>query len=230
MSQPDVAPPISALYLEAYESFAAFAATLSPADWATPVPCLPGWDARDVLSHVSGIPDDALAGRFDGVATEPWTASQVARNRDFTVDELLSRWSEQAAGFAAGLDAIGERRPPFDCHSHEHDIRQALDRPGNRDSTIVEAGAMTFAHGFDHPFPVTVSLTDGRTLTSGGNGAAGAAVIVRDVSTFELFRSGLGRRSRSQVENYDWVGDDDDIATVIDGWFMFGPAEQPVLE
>ena len=125
---------IAVRYDEATRSFIDFARTLSDADWATPVPCTPLWTVRDVLSHVSGIPDDGLAGRTDGAATEPWTASQVERNAGFTVDELLERWEGQYEVFGAALEAMGEDRPPYDCHSHEHDIRHALGRPGRRDS------------------------------------------------------------------------------------------------
>ena len=90
----------------------------------------PAWTARDVLSHVSGIPDDALAGRMEGAPGEAWTAAQVERNRDARVDELLDRWEQQASGFADVIESMGETRPPFDVHSHEHDLRQALGRPG----------------------------------------------------------------------------------------------------
>ena len=50
-----------------------------------------------MLSHVAGIPDDVFAGRIDGVATDPWTAAQVERNRSLAVDDLLARWDEQSA-------------------------------------------------------------------------------------------------------------------------------------
>ena len=38
---------------------------------------------------------------------------------------------------------------------------------------------------------------------------------------------GLGRRSRSQVERYDWSGDP---SAVLDSWFLFGPAEHDIVE
>ena len=49
---------ISRLYLAAQRSFVELARTLSPDQWATPVPCTPGWCVRDVLSHVAGVTDD----------------------------------------------------------------------------------------------------------------------------------------------------------------------------
>lgn len=44
---------------------------------ATTVPTCREWSVHDVVAHVTGIVDDALAGRLDGVATDPWTAAQV---------------------------------------------------------------------------------------------------------------------------------------------------------
>jgi uncharacterized protein (TIGR03083 family) len=228
----DPVTPTSVLYIAAAESFIDLAQTLSGEQWSTAVPCLPGWDVRDVLSHASGVPDDALAGRMDGAPGEAWTASQIERNRDASVDELLERWTAQYVGFAKLLDAIGEPRPPFDCHAHEHDVRDALGLAGNRDHLVLEAAAVRAAQGFgESPFPVTVQLADGRSFTSGGSNADREdGVTVRGLSSFELVRSRLGRRARTQVETYDWSGDDIRVAATIDTWFFFGPAERPIVE
>jgi uncharacterized protein (TIGR03083 family) len=171
----------------------------------TPTPCCPGWTVRDVLSHVAGIPDDAFAGRMDGVASEAWTAAQVERNRDLSVDQLLARWDEQAEPFAAGMTSR-ESRPPFDCHTHEHDVRQAVNRPGNRESRLVAIAAAGLAEPLRE------------------------ADVSCDLSDFELFRSRLGRRSRAQVEAYPWSGDAPAVAEVIDAWFVFGPSAVDIAE
>jgi uncharacterized protein (TIGR03083 family) len=194
-------------YLAAQRSFVAFARDLSADDWAAPVPCCPGWTVRDVLSHVAGIPDDVFAGRIDGVATGPWTAAQVERNRSLAVDDLLARWDEQSAAFATLMQSIGQDRPPIDCQAHEHDIRHALGRPGNRDNDIIVGAA--------------AEMLD--KLREQG-------VELRGATPFEVFRSRLGRRSRSQLDDYDWVGEPDAVAAVRDAWFAFGPAEQPIIE
>ena len=194
-------------YLAAQRSFGALARELSADDWAAPVPCCPGWTVRDVLSHVAGIPDDVFAGRIDGVATDAWTAAQVERNRSLGVDELLSRWDEQAAAFAALMQSIGQDRPPIDCLAHEHDVRQALGRPGHRDSGIIVQAAAD----------VLGELRD-------------QGVELRGATPFEVFRSKLGRRSRSQVDDYDWVGEPTAVAAALDSWFAFGPATHPIVE
>ena len=182
-----------------------------------------------MLSHVSGIPDDAFAGRMEGAPGEAWTAAQVERNRDARVDELLDRWQQQASTFADVIESMGETRPPFDLHSHEHDLRQALGRPGGRSNVIVETAGSALASFSDVAVRVTVELDDGRTVVSGDADSA-AAVVVRGLSTFELFRSRLGRRSRQQVRDYDWTGSDDDIDAVLARWFNFGPSPLPIDE
>ena len=223
--------PTSVLYAAAVESFVAFARTLADDQWLMPVPCLPGWDVRDVLSHVAGIPDDAFAGRMEGAPGEAWTAAQVERNRDMTAADLLDRWTEQYVAFGDVLDGISEHRPPFDCHAHEHDISHALGLTGNRDSLIVQAAEVQLARSLEAPVSVSVVLNDGRVFTTGVDRSGGdVAVTLRGVSAFELFRSRLGRRSRSQVEQYAWTGSEADVAATIDAWFAFGPADGPVDE
>jgi hypothetical protein len=224
-------PSIAELYLNAHESFVDFAGTLSDDDWTTSMQCTPGWTVRDVLSHVAGVPDDALAGRIDGAPGEAWTAAQIERNRDLSILRLFERWALQVGDFAAAIEAIGEIRPPFDCHSHEHDIRHAVGRSGNQDTTIIETAGSRLAEGFSTPFVVTIELDDGRSISSGGEGNLPAdGVTLRSVSTFDLFRSRLGRRTRDQVRGLDWTGSNEDIDLVIDDWFLFGPSDITIDE
>ena len=222
-------PGIAELYLLAHASFDDLASSLSDDDWTTSVPCTPGWTVRDVLSHVSGVPDDALAGRMEGAPGEAWTAAQIERNRHAGVAELLARWAEQTPVFATAIESMGEHRPPFDAHSHEHDVRHAIGRPGDRSNLIVQTAGFGLASIDGVGVRVTVELDDQRAVVSGALGSA-ASVTLRGVSVFELFRSRLGRRSREQVRNYEWTGTAADIETVIDRWFNFGPSPLPIEE
>ena len=216
-------------YTEAVESFVDFARTLTDADWATHVPCTPLWTVRDVLSHVSGVPDDGLAGRVDGAATESWTQSQVERNAELGVHELLDRMLGQYEALGANIDRMGEQRPPFDCHSHEHDMRHAIGRPGNRESAIIDDFAELMVGVFgDLPVRLTVTYEDDSGFVVGAHDATSDATI--SISKFDMFRSRLGRRSRDQVRALDWGGDDEAIDAAIAGWFMFGPSEIAIDE
>jgi hypothetical protein len=219
-------PSIAELYLVAVDSFIDLARTLDASDWSTQVPCTPAWTVRDVLSHVSGIPDDALAGRMDGAPGEAWTAAQVERNRSADVDELLARWTQQAPAFAEVIEQIGEGRPPIDCHSHEHDVRHALGRPGARANAIIEQPSFA---AVDSPLRIVIEFADGSVDTT-GDPTSPSTVTLRGVTRFELFRSRLGRRSRQQVRDADWVGVDADIDVVLDRWFTFGPSDSPIDE
>ena len=221
-------PDIATSYRFAQESFAALARTLPAEAWSTPVPCTPEWTVRDVLSHVSGITDDALAGRMAGAPGEDWTAAQIERNRSATIDELLERWAAQTPAFADIIQQIGEGRPPFDCHTHEHDVRHAVGRPGNRDSIIIESMAADLAVVDGCPVPLDVVL-GGRPIRSGPADGP-AAVTLELITPFELFRSRPGRRSREQMRAWDWVGDDADIDAVLDVWAVFGPTATAIDE
>lgn len=219
-------PSISESYLLAVDSFVDLARTLDASDWARRVPCTPAWTARDVLSHVSGIPDDALAGRMDGAPGEAWTAAQVERNRSASVDDLLTRWSQQAPAFAEVIEQIGEGCPPIDCHSHEHDIRHALGLPGARSNSIIDQPSFA---SIGAPVRIVIEFVDGSTVTT-GDVTSGSTVTLRGATKFEVFRSRLGRRSRLQMRDADWVGTDADIDAVLDRWFSFGPSPSPIDE
>ena len=226
-------PPIARLYLDAHRSFVDLARTLDHDDWATLVPCCPGWSVRDVLSHVAGLADDLVNGRVDGAGTDSWTASQVERWRGAPVDELLDQWEQQAPGVAEVLEQLGEVRPPIDCCTHEHDVRHALGRPGNRDAEVV--GFATAALGrVDTAVPVEVELTDGRRFAWTSVEAEHDLldhhdrITVRGLDPFELFRSRLGRRSADQVRAYDWSEPPAD--EILDAWFNFGPSPTDIHE
>ena len=105
--------------------------SLDDDELARAVPACPGWTVHDVVSHITGVADDALNGRMDGVATDPWTAAQVERGRGLSTADLLERWTEQAAVFESFP------LPPqavIDLTTHEQDIRGAVDQPGARDT------------------------------------------------------------------------------------------------
>lgn len=219
----------SVRYTEAVESFVEFARTLTDAEWATHVPCTPLWTAREVLSHVSGLPDDGLAGRMEGAPGEAWTQSQVERNAELGVDALLDRLVEQYPLFGPALDQLGEGRPPFDCHSHEHDLRHAIGRPGNRDSAIIEDASTMMLINLDRlPVGLTIAYDDGTEHKLGPDDATATATL--SISKFDMFRSRLGRRSLDQVRAFDWAGDEEAVDAVMAAWFTFGPNEIAIDE
>lgn len=234
MTDPDTGQPtpdrtISVRYREAVASFAVLARSLNEDEWATPVPCTPGWTVRDVLSHVAGVSDDVLGGRVEGAATEPWTASQVARFARFDVEDLLVQWEAQVDDLGAAIESVGEQRPPFDCHSHEHDVRHAIGRPANRTSAIIaDAVPGLLARLADVPVAIEVDLGEGTVVSTGQPDAEPRLDLA--TSRFEVFRSILGRRTPDQMRDLDWSGDLDALDQIAPAWFLFGPSEIDIVE
>jgi uncharacterized protein (TIGR03083 family) len=193
-------------------------AALEPGDDERAVPACPGWTVHDLVAHMTGVSDDALNGRLDGVATDPWTAAQVERGRAMSVADLVTRWSEQGPvfeGFPLPPEAV------IDLTTHEHDLRGALDRPGARDSDEL---LFAFAFAADR----ATSVMPGLRIESGGAsyGPADATAVLRG-QPFELYRALLGRRSADQLRGLDWQdGPPEDLGVLT----RFGPAAADVIE
>ena len=205
---------------------------LDAAAAAAPVPTCPAWTVHDVVAHLSGIVVDVANGNLDGMTTEPWTAAQVEARRDRTVAQILAEWDEHAPAFEAVLDGIGQpgRQAVADVVTHEHDIRTALGRPGERASDAVRIGFAMVAAGFvasaaGHGLAVRLEPAGGEAV-----GPADAAVVLRG-DRFELLRAITGRRSATQVRALGWPADGGDGG--VRAAFTFGPfhpAVAPVAE
>ncbi len=111
----------------------------------------------------------------------------------------------------------------FDALSHEHDIRGALDRPGERDHDDVRLACRLLTARLDAPVALELHVGDDVIRPAGADGPA----LRLRTSAFELVRLRLGRRSRAQVIALDWSGDP---APVVDRLFIFGPAADDVRE
>lgn len=180
-----------------------------PEQLARQVPACPEWTVHDLLAHVTGVAVDVSAGRIEGAGSDPWTAAQVEARKDATRDDLLAEW--EAAPIGAALleaDTMQAAQVVFDLTTHEHDLRGALELPGERDSEGVDVG-WTWAT------TVLGMLRDGYgegavvLTTAEGETTCGAAAPTSGVSAdrFELFRAMTGRRSAEQVAAWDWTGE-----------------------
>ena len=222
---------IGAIYAEGRVRLTDLVGSADPEGRTRPVPGCPEWAVHDVIAHVTGVCADVLAGNVEGVATEPWTAAQVARRKDMSLTEILGEWAQ----VAPQVEAVAEHFPArvdeqwvLDLTTHEHDIRGSLSRPGGRDS----AGVMV---GID--FAATMGLSGsikGRGLPAlcvraggeewiAGEGEPAAAV---EGSPFELFRAMTGRRSANQIRGLQWDGDADLFVPA----FEFGPFTLPASD
>jgi uncharacterized protein (TIGR03083 family) len=174
-----------------------------------PAPATPEWRVRDVLAHLAGVADDVVNGRVEGIASDEWTAAQVEKRREFSIDDLLTDWERWSPDFeqmlAAGpMEITGQAL--YDAVTHEHDIRHAVDRPGARESNAIEDG---------WAWLVAVRTTRGappiRFVTEQGeqiSGAGDPALTVR-APRFELVRATTGRRTREEIQAYLWEPEPD---------------------
>ena len=206
--------------------------TLDDQAASAPVPTCPAWTVRDVVAHLTGVVDDALSGRLEGVTTDPWTAAQVEARRGRPLPDVLAEWNEKAPSFESLLDAIGEpgRQAVFDTVTHEHDIRTAIGAAGARDSD-----AIGIALGFLGPWFVTTAAElpgvavalrsdDGQAF---GDPSSSSAVL--SGTAFEILRALSGRRSLDQVREMNWTGDAGPVLPCFT-WGPFTPAASPIPE
>jgi uncharacterized protein (TIGR03083 family) len=185
---------IRELYADGRERLCDLALTLGPEDAELPVPACPGWTVKDVFSHVSGVCGDVLAGRLDGVATDPWTAAQVSARAAAALPEVIAEWRSSAAAFDALLNDDAPRQLIVDLWTHEQDIRGALGVRGGRDSAQVV-------------FAVVRIVGNSGSWDLGSPGSLDEPAATLRASDFELVRAFVGRRSRSQFLALGWEGD-----------------------
>jgi uncharacterized protein (TIGR03083 family) len=187
--------------------------SIDPVQAEAPVPACPEWSVHDVVAHLTGVCADILAGNIEGVATDPWTAAQVAPRRSRPLDEVLKEWSEiapQVEAFADNFPGRAADQWVADLATHEHDVRGALSRPGARDSDAIEVGLDFLVTMFlesslaARSLPALRVRAGERQWVVGGDGDALAEL---EAAPFELFRALTGRRSPAQIRGYRWDGD-----------------------
>jgi uncharacterized protein (TIGR03083 family) len=176
-----------------------------------PVPATPAWTTHDVVAHLAGVVDDVAAGNLDGVATERWTAAQVARGSDKGITQLLDEWAGSASGFEAFLSSpagTNASAAVMDVSCHETDLRTALGLPPALTDEMLAWAAAGMREAFDSQVA-----------------AAGLPAVKVDVADFEMFRGRLGRRTRNEVSAFGWSCDP---TPYLDIFFIFGPTDHPV--
>jgi uncharacterized protein (TIGR03083 family) len=205
-----VDPQTSAtLFRETRQRIIALARTLDDTQLATKVPACPKWTVRDLIAHLAGVTADVVNDNLEGAPGEEWTAAQVAARAGRSIPELLDelaelgpRWEEIA--LAGQHPSFIVRTAFMDSGVHEADLHGALGikrPPGEVSAAIVATVMPRRGRIFDGVGEFTV-ITPDETYTF-GSGPASATVRV---DSYDLCRALFGRRSRAQIEAWDWEG------------------------
>jgi uncharacterized protein (TIGR03083 family) len=212
--------PVAAAYNGVRARVGELTGTLDETASWTPVPPCPRWSVHDVVAHLVGVVEDALAGRLDGVATDPWTQAQVEARKDQSIPEMLASWSAAAPPFEGLLDDIGPvgRQAVLDAVTHEHDIRTALGESAARQSDAVIIG-----YEFGAPVFLEDAEGHGARIRLEGFGVQAFGPIDAPLrlqgSPFDLMRALTGRRSLEQIRAMAWSGECEPVLDV----FTWGP-------
>jgi hypothetical protein len=123
----------------------------APAETANKVvPACPKWTVQNLVCHIIGVPEDILEGRMKGVTTDPRTQAQVDRHKSDLIAQLREILINQKSKFDVVLPNIPSpvnSQFVMDAVTHEHDLREAIDKPGAQDSLAAKvACAWLFSH------------------------------------------------------------------------------------
>lgn len=199
-------------------------AVVGPGDWSTAVPACPGWSVRDVVAHVAAVADDWVNnGPLSSPPTDADTAAHIARFDGRNVDSIVAVWNSAAAQLEKLAESDGVKAPLADLVVHEHDIRGAIARPGERDSAAVTSASDQLLTGLQTPTPLLVTVEDAEYHC----GPEGSPEIQLRTTRFEALRWRTGRRSPSQLAAMDWSADP---APLLDHLYLFGPADADLVE
>jgi uncharacterized protein (TIGR03083 family) len=181
------------------------------------VTACPGWSVHDVVAHLAGLCEDWVGQRFDGYASDGWTATQVARFADRPMDEIFAAWSAAAVAFADLPEDTFVGRPARwafgDAVVHEADLRgvTGLGRVPEEAVLLSLPGAIARWRGVlqeANAPTLLVRAPGGHEWWLGPRDAArDEAAVVVETPVYELFRALAGRRSTEQVREWTWSAD-----------------------
>lgn len=174
------------------------------------VPACPEWTVRDLFSHVTGIAADLSGGRRPAGDTQAWVDAQVADRRTRTLAEVSAEWADVAPAFEAMIEARPHRLwgLTYDTVVHEHDLRGALGRPGEREGDGVRVALHLGLRSVELDLaklglPALRVLLDGDELVVG----EGDPQLTLEASAFEALRLLGSRRSLAQLRAASFTGD-----------------------
>lgn len=197
------------------------------------VPGCPAWTVHDVLAHLAGVDADVLAGRLDGVASDPWTAAQVGARRSMSLDEILAEWEDTGPQVEAVAGDFGEAAVQWtmDCLTHDADVRGAIGEPvqierAGLDRCVNFVAGGYLIYGLEAGVPVARLTAGAHVFPPADAGIAEVGGATAEASLFELLRGLTGRRSADQIRSWSWSTDPDPYLA----GFSWGPFTVPTSD
>lgn len=157
------------------------------------VPACPKWTVQNLVCHIIGVPEDILEGRMQGVTTDPWTQAQVDRHKSDSIAQLREILINQKSKFDVVLPNIPSpvnSQFVMDAVTHEHDLREALGKPGAQDSLAVKVAVAWLASNSMYPKELVDKLRASKA------------------TEFQLMRAMTGRTSVEQMNELNLPGDE----------------------
>jgi len=175
------------IYRESRQRTVGLAMGLSEEELSRTVPACPEWTVHQLIAHLAGVTADFASGRVEGAPGPDWTARHVAEREDVPVLDLLEQWNADGDK----LTKIPSQMA-MDALSHEADLRAVLGRERVPD------------HAWQATLTsiITRYLTDLTVKTEFGTIGDGPVTV--EVDGYEFWRAFFGRRSRAQMESWDW--------------------------
>ncbi len=186
------------------------AAELSDDQVSSVVGACPEWSVKDLFAHVTGIAVDLGSGHSPKGDPQPWVDRQVEERRARPLATVVDEWSAAAPAFEAMIEAAPGPLwgLTYDTVVHEHDLRAAVGRPGDRDSEGVRVAAelglnLVKADLAKAGLPAVGISFAGRDYVVG----SGDPELTWSGSAFECLRLLGSRRTVEEMRAAGFVGD-----------------------
>lgn len=213
---------VAEAYLETYDRFTSWVASLSEEDLSTQVPACPDWSVKDLVGHLTGIAVEL--GSEDvrtGIADADSTARQVAEREDTSISEVLREWAEALPRLMEIVEAAGASLTALaiDIWTHEQDARNAVNQPGGRDG-LGRAMALKSAIASDQAvsavgLPPMQIHTGDKIWYLGKNAREVEPAVTLKVDPYEAARMLMGRRTYDEMRALEWKGDPEPYLTYL---------------
>jgi uncharacterized protein (TIGR03083 family) len=189
----------------------ALAEDLADADAGRIVGACPEWRVHDLFSHVAGVASDLSAGIRPTGDLQQWVDGHVDDRRQRGFGEIVAEWSASGPAYEAFLDAAAKPSwsLTYDTIVHEHDLRAALGRPGERDTEGVRFGVelgmklVRFDLANNDLPAFRLVLDSGEEMIAG----EGQPQLTLEASAFEALRLLGSRRTMDELRSAAFTGD-----------------------